>query len=184
MIALTDAVAASIEDLFDQYKRLVNDVAWKFVRGYGGDFEEVQADSYCYFVESIRGYDETRGTQLSSHISFWIWSRLLDKWRAQTTRRNQIGPILHSDSPSWLANEAIDKCSDWDLSEFLSSLTEDAKTVVKLCLETPKELAEVADGKGGSPRNYRSTVKQWLESSGWTYKRIKESFDEVRDALE
>jgi RNA polymerase sigma factor (sigma-70 family) len=183
MIAEVVHLDTRSEELFEKYKRLVNFVAWKFVRNHGGDFEETQADSYMYYVEAVREYDGR--VPLHSHISFWVWTRLLDKWRTEATRKNRVGPFFRSDLPQWLEETVIDRSwrQEWSLEEFLATLTEDAKTVVKLCLETPEELRQIAEDKGGSPRNYRSTVKQWLESVGWSYERIRESFEEIKTAL-
>jgi len=37
--------------------------------------------------------------------------------------------------------------------------------------------------KGDQPRNYRSSIRQYLAELGWTAARVAESFNEIRHAL-
>jgi DNA-directed RNA polymerase specialized sigma24 family protein len=80
-------------------------------------------------------------------------------------------------------DEVPDVRSTWRISELLDELGDDARTVVKLVVETPAELAAVVQGKGDQPRNYRSSVRNYLAELGWTAVRVAESFNEIRHAL-
>ena len=183
MIAHVVPLDPNSEELFKEYEGLVNFTVWKFVEKHGGDFEDLLGDAYLYYMEAVKAYDGR--VSLQSNISCWIWDRLLDQWRTKANRRNRVGPFLRSDSPRWLEQRAVDRHSEegWTVEEFLEELTEDARIVVRLCVDTPAEIKRTAEDKGGTPRNYRSTVRQWLESVGWSYQRIRESFEEIKTAL-
>lgn len=61
--------------------------------------------------------------------------------------------------------------------------TEQPGDVVDLLFESPKEIADVAIGKGGYAKNWRSTIRQYLLGCGWAYEWVQRSFEEVRRAL-
>jgi hypothetical protein len=63
-------------------------------------------------------------------------------------------------------------------------MTEDAKTVIALVLDSPADLIAVAEGRGGHYYNWRAAVRVWLhENKGWAWKRVGEAFDEVSEVL-
>jgi len=63
-------------------------------------------------------------------------------------------------------------------------LDDDARLVVDLALDPPEEIARVAEDKGGTPRNYRSTIRQHLRyNDGWDAERVAAAFGQIKAAL-
>ena len=47
----------------------------------------------------------------------------------------------------------------------------------------PADLIQMAKTKGGQPRNFRSTIRDHLYDLGWTWDRVRESFQEIRQVV-
>ena len=63
-------------------------------------------------------------------------------------------------------------------------LTEEASFIIQLVLNTPEELASVIDGKGGTPSNYSSSIREYLAKElGWAGSKIRQSFAELKEAF-
>ena len=67
--------------------------------------------------------------------------------------------------------------SQFSLEEFIEDLSEDARTVVKLTLDCPREIQ----------RAFRLQKRRWvkdaLKTAGWSMNRIMETFKEIQEAL-
>lgn len=164
---------------YGKMERLVDSVVWKFIKKYGGEFEEKRADANLSFVKVCNSFDPAKG-KFSTYVAMGVWQDLLEENRRLAQRLNKTGTWLRGDS---LENVAKKEQNQSFVQDLLAELSEDAKTVVQLCLETPAELAQIMEDKGGQPRNIRSTVKQYLANMGWVASRISESFQEVSEIL-
>lgn len=158
------------------YEDYITSIAQRFVRRYGGDPDDALGDALVAFVQGHQKWSEGNVTTgYDQCIYNWIWFGLLDKRRPQLTRRGTVqacGDAIATYS---------DKCRD--LQAWLSELSDDAREVVVLTLDAPKALQQAADAKGGTPRNIRSSVRQWLLGQGWANARITTAFAEIRAEL-
>jgi len=165
------------EETYRKYERLLDKIVWKLIRKYGGDFETLRADANLHYVRAVNGFDPSRSDKPTPYIAAFVYLELLDEIRREAIKKKRSGPVAGGEATTFARAPG-----DW-IGKFLSTLSDDAEIVVKLCLDTPKEIISLAEDKGGCPRNYRSTTKEFLSSAGWSYERIKATFDEVKRAL-
>jgi hypothetical protein len=65
---------------------------------------------------------------------------------------------------------------------WLASLGTDAATVAGLVLDMPDELQAAAQRRGGTPRNYRRCLKEYLNDQGWDPDRVLAAITEIQTA--
>lgn len=157
------------------------------------DMEEAESEASIYFMKAFRRWYE--GTSpyydFATAVRQTVWHGLFDQHRTDTHFKHKRQPVIvHPDSQTGDAEDAAGCASlladrpQFPAFEFLDSLSEDARVWAGLSLDTPAEIAAVAEAKGSTPRNFRSSIRDYLRGLGWTVARINESFAEVRAVLE
>lgn len=186
-------VKRPIDETYEDVEKLIYHTVWGFISSHGGDFDELCSIANQVFMDVYNGgWQPDKGTTFTGFLALCITRRLQDNYWNE--KRHQMASLDYSNECSYddgtfgsvsSAGEVEDyRCSTkFNFSDFTEEMSEDAKTVVKLVLETPAELTEVAMGKGGDPRNWRSTIRDFLCSIGWSYERVSKSFNEVRGTL-
>ena len=168
-----------MEKVWGEVEHLVTHICNLFRTKHGGDPEDLQDTAVQVFVDVYRSWREGEAP-FTSFLSTCIYRRLLDEKR-KNLRINPIridrGSVKYGELEQSLQIE--DTSRTFNYSEFLEEMTEDARIVVKLVLETPPEISKIIEGKGGHPKNVRSTIRQYLLQLNWTYSRINESFSEI-----
>ena len=133
-----------------------------------------QAD--LIYMGTLQSHNWSRG-KFSTHLVNSIWYGLLDSMRSER------------DKPKTTSSEkALNSLQDrphpvFDVPEFLGELTEDAKTVAKVALESPSEMIGICATRKGAVRA-RGLLFDYFERLGWTLSRIAESFSEIGRVLE
>lgn len=173
-----DIVAETYVDM----ERLIHATVWQFVRKHGGDVEELFSEAQMHFMECCQAWREGRNNSedLAVEVRRWVWFGLFDTHRTRTGHRRKVKRKMVTEGIELVADY---RGQGFDIVALCDQLSEDAAVVARLTLETPAELARVADAKGGEPRNLRSTIRAYLAGLGWAADRINESFDEIRRAL-
>lgn len=176
----------SIEDGYAAVQNLIFHQVHKFVRMYGGEFDELLGEAHELFIKGHtqftagvtptgRVLKDTYATQ----IRRWVWYGMFDSMRLRL-ERNRIAPM-------YPMTEAVDapapKPSDFNVEDFMFELSEDGEEVARLVLYPPVVITTEAEGKGGTPRNYRSTVRAYLKLMGWDTDRINAAFAEIANVL-
>lgn len=163
----------SAEETFLEVQDLIRKQVWGLIRTYGGDFDEMMAEASYLFIAAYNDWDGI--VPFTTWVSNWIRWSLIDQLRIR---------IGHQARYTYVDDEVLTRnINNWQPADLLEELSTDAAMVVKLVLETPAEIASIIEGKGGQPRNYRSTIRSYLISLGWTAKQISDSFAEIRAAL-
>ncbi len=177
------AFATCLEDL----QGLIKYTCAKFCRFYKTDIED--AESYGS-IGAFRAYCNWQGGTATSdtfeqEVRRVIWHNLYDHYRTVAGIRRSSGAheIAYGGTDLTPVELAASKATGWAAQEWLEELSKDAAIVAALVLDTPAELARVAEAKGGSPRNLRSTIREHLQGLGWCAARINESFEEIKAAL-
>lgn len=164
---------AAAEETYLDVQDLLRKQVWDLVKAYGGDFDELMAEANFLFVEAYRGY---RG-----EVPFSVWIRNWVRWALTDQIRIKLS---HQQRYEVVDEHLLTKTySAWTPKSLLEELSEDAAMIVRLVLDTPSEIAIVVSGKGGQPRNFRSTIRSYLGSIGWSAQHISETFDEIRRVL-
>ena len=155
---------------------LIHHTVHRFNRQFHGDYEEQFAEANFVFMHVYDTYEESRGS-FTNLLVMSIWRRLTD-----------VSVIARRKSIRTAGGDAVVQVpsrpsSSFSLSDFLCEISEDAKVVVQLVVEAPSDLAAVAEAKGDTACNWRSTIRDYLRSKGWHRDRINAGFEEVRHAL-
>lgn len=175
----------TLEDGFNKVRDLIFYQVHKFIRSYGGDFDDLFGDAQELFVighnQYLSGVTAT-GMPLkfdyATTIRFEVWYGLFDKMRVNLTRSKNTPMHPFDDEYHQRCGEA-----EFDLRGFMSSLSRDGATVADLVLDTPEDLWIVIMEKGGTPNNYRSTIRAHLKANGWPSSRVDAAFDEIKTVL-
>ena len=180
-----------IDTYDDVYYLIVNTIS-KFKNTYGGDFDDYLGESSIVFMNVYREFNPKLGA-FSTLLVRSLWNRFIDLIRREGDYKNHFRTVLDSystvsEDTHTLASSLEDHRTDehgfvFNMKEFAEEMTEDARTVLSLVLESPTEIAQVAEAKGGEPRNWRSTIRNYLYSMNWTADRISETFEEIGMAL-
>lgn len=174
----------TLEDGFNKVRDLIFYQVHKFIRSYGGDFDDLFGDAQELFVighnQYLSGATAT-GMPLkfdyATTIRFEVWYGLFDKMRVNLTHKRIVPcvPLEDYDIP-------VSQC-EFDTEEFIDGLSKDARTVADLVLNPPEDIFDVILEKGGTPRNYRSTIRAHLKANGWSSARVDAAFDEIKTVL-
>jgi len=102
-------------------------------------------------------------------------------------RNQMLSHVYHvwrAPAPVELLPEAIDPHATPDkecqLKQWQEGLSEDAKFIVTTILESPDNVLTILNMK---PKLLRGDVKRFLRNHGWTFQRIKNTFDHIGEAL-
>ena len=174
--------------LFEESRELCDRTIRGFIKRHGGDYDDYASRSNDLFLDAYETYYVTDAanyvarrqlTTWDTWLRRWWWSGFADMVRSVARRKVRVtccelnpNALTYTDEP------------EFELATFMGELSEDARAVVGLSLAPPPELASVAAGKGGSPRNFRSTLRQHLRAVGWAAERITETFDEIGTVLQ
>ena len=172
-----------METVYSEVEHLITHICNVFRSKHGGDPEDLLSTATQVFVDVYKSWRDGEAP-FTSFLSTCIYRRLLDEKR----KNLRIKPIRINQGASKYGDmkqpfEIEDTSRTFNFSDFIEEMTDDAKMVVKLVLETPPEIAEIIEGKGGHPKNVRSTIRQYLIELNWTYTRINESFSEIARVL-
>lgn len=163
-----------LEETYTDVQQLIFKMVHKFIRQSGGDFEEYLSEANLAFVQAMKKYDKTKG-QISTWIGFQVWHTLLEKKRNQSKDRHLFTETIP---------ERKVESRQHAVTSLLSDLSQDARFVASLVLDIPEEIVSPTIKNGSRPANLRKSLHNYLLDMGWTYSKIQECFEEVRQALE
>jgi hypothetical protein len=168
------------EDTYKDVDDLVGRFVWDFHLNTGIELEECRSEGLEGYVEAYHSYQPGRG-EFTTWVGVKVRSRLLDLARRLRREGRRLKGAVDA------AEVAVAKAvPDFRLDEFVEELSEDARTVVSMVFDTPIDVKVVMYRLGGdqdTPQTYRGAIREVLRDLGWTRKRIKESFQEIRRAL-
>lgn len=183
---------AVIENYHDT-ERLRWSLIHKFYRKFGpvlGDREELHSFSNELFMEAVQTWDK-RESSFHTWTYLCITRGLLDALRKKARNAGKVVYLTDLVPPH-------DNRHEWHTFireggyfvhffpfEFVESLTDDAKEVVSLVLDTPEDLRRcmVNDDPNPSPCATRKGLREYFLGKGWPRVRITEAFNEICEAL-
>ncbi len=190
-----------LTEAFHQFERLIHNTVHgvmarfggkrnmhaSFLQRYGWDYDELFAMASLYFVEAYHKFEPDRGNSQDepAHIRFALWMTyyidraLRDKIRTQAKRATKLKPTL----PEELGKLYCKPSLDFNVELFLRGMGRDSQTLVRIVLSMPGELIEMAEERGGQPRNYRKALRTILLNAGWCSTHITGCFTEIAQAL-
>jgi DNA-directed RNA polymerase specialized sigma24 family protein len=177
-----DTATAAYEEVKDAIVKTVRG----FIRRHGGDFDDLMGEAHIAFMQGLAAWEgrATNGRAIAAtfevEIKRWVWYCLFDNYRTRTQHRRAKKTVIANDE---FIELAADNTAEFSLMEFADGLSEDARAVLRLTLDTPQELIHAALARGGSPLNFRKIIRMHFEEAGWAAKRISLSFEEIAEAL-
>lgn len=165
----SDIVSEAYKDLERWIHKTVHDFA-KTTRmaNYDDLFDEAQ-DA---FLRATRSYNPSRGS-ITNHVRRVIWFHLL------TWRRKQQMLLQREEPMEVLPERGTDP--KFQLEQFNEFLSNDAKTVVRLVLDSHLQLDQVIQTK--NKRYAFSSLKAYLKSVEWSDDRVENTIAEIWRAL-
>lgn len=164
-------------------ERMLCDLAWRTALAYPVLFEEAKSEAYYAFMRACEQFDRTRGSKFSTWCYFWVWTHL----KTFVTRRS-VDPLYFTDTlPEEAASEEPSKFREC-LEEVINDLSEDAKEIMSLLLETPKELmnrkSKSRKAPVVTPHQLLRQVKNFLiERRKWDKQEVDTALDQLRRRL-
>lgn len=149
------------------------EVVWNFWYRYEGDVEELKARANYFFIEADEAYDKkkTKG-KYSSWIYYYVW------WNLHNSLFRRKAKPLFEGLPEDC--RTLYKKSKRSFYELMEDLGADAKTMVRIVLDDPEGLTKLDLQNGFSACQTRVHIKNYCKKLGWTHRRIKETFKEIR----
>jgi len=165
-----DIVAKTYNDM----KGLIKKTVYRFYKRYGGDFEELQAEANLLFILSCISYRENKGN-LHIWIRWCVWKGLLSY--TKSLYKQIPKSITENEQNHQIIKMLEDKKSHLFSSlELFDGVGDDAKTIIHLIWNLPHDLPVK---NGNHPCHVQTSLRKYLRDMGWTYRRIKETFEEV-----
>lgn len=156
-------------------ERLIDQLTWKFVRQYGGDFEELQSRAREWFCDTIMRNYNPHKAKLTTYTQIRIWNEFKSLARSCAVRNNK----LHQKTTDL---ELIQQKPRFDAESFAAELSEDARYIVELLFDkTSVKNHNAIDWSTAQKIGW--CLEDSLKKLGWTAVRISESFKEIKDAL-
>lgn len=173
---------ATPEEGYASVRDLIFDQVYKFHRRYGGDVDDLTGDAHVAFMRGHAASLKANVTaeQYPTEIRRWVWYRgMFDAMRVRLERKRNVKFSSTADQE----DTYIAHTRTFSTDDFMDRLTPDGRIAASLVLTPPPEIEKCAAGKGGSPRNYKSTVRSYLRTMGWQNERINEAFEAIAGAL-
>lgn len=166
----------AIEQTFRDTEKLIYRTVWGVQKQFGGDFDELLSDAILHFLSACQTYRQDKGS-FNNHLVINISLRLRSQLRCR--RRSMKNQQTQDDDK---ISKALSP-GRWSLEEFAEGLSNDARMLLRLLFrktETELYLLGVADNNC----KIQTRVKKFLYRNGWTRKRYREVFQEIREAID
>lgn len=163
------------QESYEDVELLVWSVVHKFHRQYGdlyGTREELFSEGCLGYALAYQSYDPSKGS-FPTYVRNMANYKLLELVRTETKRRVRFNTT--SDV------ELVDQPRSFSLTDFLDEISEDARAIVGLVLDTPGDLLRVT--REDSHRDVKHTLRQYLDGMGWETSRVETAFSEIATAL-
>lgn len=184
---MSEATLAVTETWAD-VEHLVAHVVTRFYRERGGDYHDLRSAGHFAFLRAYESYDGQ--TKFSTWVAYCVRCACLEVQRTSAIKRQRIESLAAEP-------QARHK---FDLRTFLTELSEDARVVAEMAIESPIEVLLVLRSPPEEPsdsmavrkrdgitwrgaQDMRSAITTVLKDMGWTAARIAESFQEIGEAL-
>lgn len=158
--------------LYHGMHRLICKLAWRYARQCMLDVEDLISEGYLALLGAQDKYDPNRASR--STFVYWVvrnhfW-QLSRRWRWNEQLLESV-----STDPRLILEEAH------TFREQIGNLSAEAKDVVRLILNCPQELCEMA--RNGTPERLQKVLTKILITEGWVEERIQTVYREISLSL-
>lgn len=161
-----------LEQTYEEVKKLIFQQAWRMAKRHEMPFDDALSECNDAFMRAFHNrYDEKRGMKFSTFLQFLIQCRFRTIQYRGNKRRIDMIPL--DDSLVAYAPPVHTRCTD-----VVHTLSSDAQTIVKLLLDTPKELVETA-----VPESLLTRAMRFAHFHGIPKENLNEACEEIRSAF-
>lgn len=174
-------VREALEETFSDVEKLIYHLVHRFIRTYGGEFDEILSEAYFCFMKAYKEWDPKRGPFIK-YLYYLTWMQLMTittKSYKQKQKQIQLEYISMSTEKTTLPP-----------NHFLEGFGEDALRIINLLKDLPTDLARMfmeedmfRDIDMRSAESRKNTLKTYLGQTGWSPKRIKFAFADIQEQL-
>lgn len=158
---------------FPQVEKMIYDLCWKFSGTYPITFEECKSEAYYAFVKSCYDFKPERKMKFSTWCYYWVWCKLKDLVTFRS--KDPMCFVEMNDDHVSLFGEAPPQRSE--SLEMIDDLSDDAKEIINLLIETP---AEILGGASIPAKQLLVRVKRYLEEhAGRSRKDLDKAHREI-----
>lgn len=168
-----------LTETFKDMEGLIVDAAWKFWRTYGGDIDDLIAQSNLIFIDAFDTYDSSKGAKLTTWVTLKVKYGLLSYMRG-----GNVYGTTHVSIDDDFADTYPESNKNFSVMEMLDDLEQDARIVLQLFLETPREiLSSILNNSkrvDSTQAAIRNRLQNRLRQMEWTTCRIKTAFEQIK----
>jgi RNA polymerase sigma factor (sigma-70 family) len=162
--------------LVEKHISQVNKLAWSFAKTTGHEFDDLKSEGTIAMLRAIKKFNPNHGCELSTLI--------------HTTCRNAMVQYLKDQGKKFPdMNEEVDVADHrpnghqrYEFLESLSSLGTEAKQVLRIIFESPKEMTNIT--AGNSAGNIRKTIERTMRDMGFKGRGIEQAFNQIRSTFQ
>lgn len=175
-----------LAETYQDMQKLIYANAWDFWRIHGGDIDDLISQSMLIFIEACDTHNSDRA-QLSTWISFKIKKGLLSYLRKRNKLHVQID-VRFFDMFSFEKNNKAYRVDNryFSVTELIDEMGQDAHLILQLFFEIPKDVMVQIRNSHSNVCHVQAALRNRLYNRlrqlGWTKKRIKKAFDEIKNA--
>lgn len=157
-----------------------------FWRQHGGDFDEMISVANVVFCQVYATPIDAAKGSFDTLLCTSIRRRLIDNMVIGHRRTKRLTSLdVEGENGQTRAGQIPDReHATFSFMDFARGMSTDAVEVLKLVIEAPAEVEQVALAKGGKRLNWQSTIRAYLRQAGWESSRITNSFTEIQGALQ
>lgn len=161
---------------FPLVEKMLYDLSWKASRATGGrlSFEDARSEACVAFMKICETYDPTRGIKFSSWCYFKVWAHL-KTYVTGLARSRMIYVDPHKTYMKTIPEEEKPKT-------FGEELSIEAREILKLLVDTPRELLELLPKR--RPRALMERVKRYVGyNKGYSWRQVNRAELEIFYAM-
>jgi DNA-directed RNA polymerase specialized sigma24 family protein len=161
------------EAAYEDVEKLVYGMIHKHVAVHGGDFEDLRQEAGMWFMHALAGHDTDKGRSFSSWMGYLTRVQLLEVLRQRARKHLPVADL----DPDLIARQD----GGGRLRELLMDLSEDARTIAGLVLDTPADLRLLLLEQRGD--DTKSVLAEYLGLLGWPERYVEQMFAELEEAF-
>ncbi len=155
-------------------------VAKKFYGKYGGEWTDWVSEGHEIFMKAYQRYDYTKGP-FDRWFNFFLNRLFTERVRRLAMKQARLARVYVED-----IDGLQKKSRSFNCMAFLRDLSDDARTVAMLVLDTPNDVKLcMLEYHRNIPKRdkFLNSINEFLTDLGWSSDRIHDSYDEVSEAL-
>ena len=153
--------------MFEKYKNLIREQAWRYTKKWNADYKEVEQESFLIFVKASKKFDEKRKISFSTYLvhSLRELDNILEKEMEEKDGRILFGNLDYTPTEVFSQFEKVIDLHD----SIETELSEDAQLM----------LSSILEGKVKQTPNLHAVKHFFKVFFNWLPSRIEKAWREI-----